>query len=177
MAIAVGLVTVLGAFGLIRLQSSDSPSAPPPTQPPQPTVNPSRSGTASIRAPSASSKAGYIRAADQVCTKRLAEVERMSSSTDTDSIEWKHGFVALLRSMLREWRVLTPPSGDEAEVDSVIDAMAQDAAAFEKALRALEAGDIDVLTFQQLVDQAGQDDAAVKQRARTYGFRVCGEYD
>lgn len=174
-AIIATALMVLAFFGIQSIKDLGNRPLPSSTTPTPPDTDPPPSTVPSTSQEPNSSKAKYIRAADNVCLKWFRETGALEATPTDGSIsadvQRVRQFALISDSMLTEWEALNPPPSDEDEVESILRAGREDVAAGEQAANELEVGNVEAA--RQLMRQAEQDDEATRRRARRYGFRVC----
>jgi hypothetical protein len=112
------LLEILSWFGIKASSSNtDDSLSSVTTESRQPVA-----GSVSTRATdSRPNRDAYIADADGVCLKWFGVTGQVDASTAPGSLERFQGELDALRSMLIEWKALSPPKGDEREVDAILD--------------------------------------------------------
>jgi hypothetical protein len=116
-----------------------------------------------------SSRAEFIAEADAICRRYLNELDRAAAEafrgrTSAKEIERyiSDEFAPATEDELAEIRALTPPAGDEEEVDAILDA-AENA--------------VDAVGDNPSLFSTGSPFAKANRLASEYGLRVCGQGD
>ena len=164
LGIAVSVVTLLGFFGVAKFTDLFTSRQ---TGSPTTTFSPSTANSTAA----APDRASYISSADAVCRKWFEETARVAN-TMPDGLERMTTTLNILDNMLTEWQAITPPASDGAEVDSIIQGGRRASEAMHDAELALRRMDRE--SAVRFIERASQMDEANQQRARAYGFRICG---
>jgi hypothetical protein len=115
-------------------------------------------------------RADYIAQADAVCHKWLAETGRINESMPDDLAKMR-ALRAAGENMLTEWQAVPPPVDDRAEVDAIIGEGHKAYQAMFDAEIAFRRGDREEVV--RLIERGSQISEANRQRATSYGFRLC----
>jgi hypothetical protein len=147
----------------------------------------SSSSSTAQAASGGSSKAGYISAADAVCTEfqgttapMKKEVREIEGSADPESPgnlmrlgEILHEADAVAEKEYAALRKVEPPSADESTIDAMLGKAEAAVVGSRESAEALEEGDL--TKFSELLAKTAPLDKKAKAMAIAYGFKVCGQ--
>ena len=130
------------------------------------------------------SKADYVGLADAICRNHQSRREDLESQAGElgplTSKAKAHQAAALLRqesanrrAEVRELRGLQPPAGDPATVDAVLSLVGDETVVIGRWAKAYD--DLDSAAIRRLQIRLGLTAGKAAQRARAYGFEVCGQ--
>jgi hypothetical protein len=130
------------------------------------------------------SKADYIEVADTICRNHQSRREDLESQANDvgplTSKEKARQVAALLRqesanrrAEVAEVRALQPPAADAATVSSILSLVSAETDVIDWWADAYDAGD--AAGIQRLQIRLGLTAGRAAQRARSYGFQVCGQ--
>jgi hypothetical protein len=104
-------------------------------------------------------KAAYIKAADAICTKiNRDEIRAISGLKHPSSLQELRALMPIIRREVREIAALSPPSGEEAEVDAFV-------SAYQEAAKE---------PIANVLDGKSEKYEAAFKLMQSYGFKVCG---
>ena len=130
------------------------------------------------------SKADYLGLADAICRNHQSRREDLESQAGelgplTSKAKARH-VASLLRQEsanrmdeVQELRDLQPPSVDVAKVDAVLSLLSAETAVLDKWANAYD--DLDEVAIRRLQIRLGLTAGRAADRARGYGFEVCGQ--
>jgi hypothetical protein len=130
------------------------------------------------------SKADYLAVADTICRNHQSRREDLESQArdlgPLTSKQKAHQVAALLRKEsanrgdeVAELRRLRPPTADTATVDSILSLVGAESGLLGSWADAYDQGD--AAAIRRLQIRLGLRAASAAQRARAYGFQVCGQ--
>ena len=130
------------------------------------------------------SKADYIGLADAICRNhqsRREDLESQAGELGPLTSKAKARQVASLlrqesanrRDEVQELRDLQPPPADAAKVDAVLSLLSAETAVLDKWANAYD--DLDDVAIRRLQIRLGLTAGKATERARAYGFEVCGQ--
>jgi len=130
------------------------------------------------------SKADYVELADVICRNHQSRREDLESQAGElgplTSKAKAHQAAALLRqesanrrAEVQELRGLQPPAADAATVDSVLSMVVDETVLIDRWAKAYD--DLDAAAIRRLQIRLGLTAGKAAQRARAYGFQVCGQ--
>ena len=130
------------------------------------------------------SKADYIGLADPICRNhqsRREDLESQAGELGPLTSKTKARQVASLlrqesanrRDEVQELRDLQPPAVDAARVDAVLSLLSTETAVLDKWANAYD--DLDDVAIRRLQIRLGLTAGKATERARAYGFEVCGQ--
>lgn len=104
-------------------------------------------------------KATYIKAADAICTRiNRDEIRAISGLKHPSSLQELRALMPIIRREVREIAALSPPSGEELEVDAFV-------SAYQEAAKE---------PIANLLDGKSEKYEAAFKLMQRYGFKVCG---
>ena len=129
-------------------------------------------------------KADYVGLADAICRNHQSRREDLESQAGElgplTSKAKAHQAAALLRkesanrkAEVQELRTLQPPAADSATVDSVLSLVGAETVVIDRWAKAYD--DLDSAAIRRLQIRLGLTAGKAAQRARAYGFQVCGQ--
>jgi hypothetical protein len=131
-----------------------------------------------------SSKEAYIEVADTICRNHQSRREDLESQASElgplTSMEQAHQVARLLRqesanrrAEVEELRRLQPPPADLATVDSILSLVSAETGVIDRWGDAYDAAD--EARIRRLQIRLGLTAGRAAQRARSYGFEICGQ--
>jgi hypothetical protein len=130
------------------------------------------------------SKAAYVGLADAICRNhqsRREDLESQAGELGALTSKAKARQVAGLlrqesanrRAEVQEVRGLQPPAADAETVDSILTLVGAETVVIDRWAMAYD--DLDAAAIRRLQIRLGQTAGRAAQRARAYGFQVCGQ--
>ena len=130
------------------------------------------------------SKADYIGLADPICRNhqsrredlesQAGELGPLTSKTKARQVaSLLHQESANRRDEVQELRDLQPPPADAAKVDAVLSRLSAETEVLDRWANAYE--DLDDVAIRRLQIRLGLTAGKATERARAYGFEVCGQ--
>jgi hypothetical protein len=130
------------------------------------------------------SKADYVGLADAICRNhqsRREDLESQAGELGPLTSKAKARQVASLlreesanrRDEVQELRDLQPPAADAAQVDAVLSLLSAETAVLDKWANAYD--ELDDVAIRRLQIRLGLTAGKATERARAYGFEVCGQ--
>ncbi|GAA4073869.1 hypothetical protein [Streptomyces shaanxiensis] len=179
--IAAAALAILGFFGITKFTDVWDFLFPGPARTPKETDTGGPSGpqsdppggppaTESSSSQPISLKAKYVQEADRVCEKWYKESGKLDNSTP--NLKFFNDLISITTSLANEWAALTPPPGDEDEINELIEKPNRDVEAFRAARDRWLEGDPE---WSDELDKREAEESSSQRRAsaRKYGFRVC----
>jgi hypothetical protein len=138
----------------------------------------SPAGSASSSSPvvSASESARYMAAANAVCTKQLAQLNRLAQPTTPEqAVAYLPQALVIMHREMSGLAALEPPPSERAQVAAGEASVMRLAALLQRFLHELKGGLVELSTFGQVQTQTGALTAAVDAHFRQAGLVRCAQ--
>lgn len=126
------------------------------------------------RLSSDSDRAPYIATVDEICSAALVQLRNLGRPPLEDPASYGEYTLAanqIANNLLHQWAQVVPPKEDFETVRAMLDIQEEIVFRSNEMGRLLSAGDTQ--TASPIIDQIQDDQLALRQQTRVYGFKVC----